>query len=98
MYFFASITDEVTHSKNAGGFQNGVRAMFRKKQQEIKSYNKEMERPVMKCSICTGEQVAGFKDLKTGKFREVMLIRNQKDLKIYLEQYQISEEEVIKEY
>ena len=48
-------------------------------------------------SICTGEKVAGFKDLQTGKFSERMLIRNQKDMEEFKERYQI-EEEITKEY
>ncbi len=38
------------------------------------------EEPAIRCSICTGEQVAGFRDRRTGHFREVTLIRTQKDL------------------
>ena len=33
-----------------------------------------------RASICNGEQVAGFKDIHTGKIEEVMLIKNQADL------------------
>jgi hypothetical protein len=44
--------------------------MFHKKvQKEI--YDKEKLKPVIRSSICTGEKVAGFKDLQTGKFTEV---------------------------
>ncbi len=53
--------------------------MFRKKQAKI-SYDPQFQRPVLKCSICTGEQSAGLKDIRTGKFEEVMLIQNEKDL------------------
>ena len=54
---------------------------FRRKRtvQEI-SYDREKEEPVIRCSICTGEQVAGFRDLKTGRFREAALIKDEKDL------------------
>ncbi len=53
--------------------------MFRKRVPKAE-YDKESQKPVIRASICTGEQVAGFKDIHTGKFTEVMLIRNQKDL------------------
>ena len=43
-------------------------------------FDPEKEKPIIRASICTGEKVAGFKDRKTGAFREVLLIRNQKDL------------------
>lgn len=69
--------------------------MFHKKCQ-IKSYDKENTKPILKCSICTGEQVAGFKNIHTGKFEEVMLIRDGRDLDLFMEQYDLSA--VIKEY
>ena len=31
---------------------------------------------VIRCSICTGEKVAGFKNLEDGSITEVMLIKN----------------------
>ena len=35
--------------------------------------------PVIRSSVCTGEKVAGFKDLEGGRFTEVMLIRSRQD-------------------
>lgn len=32
-----------------------------------KPYDKENKKPVIKASICNGEQVAGFKDIQYGK-------------------------------
>ena len=71
--------------------------MFRKKQ-EKKSYDKENLKPIIRASICTGEQVAGFKDVNTGKFMEVMLIRDHKDLYEFKEMYGIKDEEISKEW
>lgn len=69
--------------------------MFQKK--TIKqSYDKENQRPILKCSICNGEQVAGFKDIHSGKFEEIMLIRDGKDLDTFMEKYDISA--ITKEY
>ena len=48
-----------------------------KKKTVTKTYDKENKKPVIKASICNGEQVAGFKDVHTGKIEEVMLIKNQ---------------------
>lgn len=70
----------------------------RKKQREQKSYDREKEKPVIRASICTGEQVAGFKDLRSGKFTEIMLIWGQEDLKLFAETYGINESEISKEY
>lgn len=47
------------------------------------SYDPERQQAVLKCSICTGEQVAGFLDRQTGHFTDVMLIRNEKDLEAF---------------
>lgn len=54
--------------------------------------------PVIRASICTGEQTAGFKDPATGKFREVCLIRNSADLRDFLTQYGVAEEDIRREY
>lgn len=69
--------------------------MFRKKTKKLQ-YDKENQIPVLKCSICNGEQVAGFKDIRTGKFEEVMFIRNQTDLNSFKELYGV--ENIGKEY
>lgn len=59
-------------------------------------YNPEKQRAVLKCSICNGEQVAGFKDKQTGHFTEVMLIKNGQDLDSFMEMYDLSA--ISKEY
>lgn len=61
-------------------------------------YDKENYKPVIKSSICTGEQVAGFKDLRTGKFVEEMLIRNRSDKQTFMSKNDITEEEITKEW
>ena len=72
--------------------------LFQKKKQEIKKleYDSVNQKPILKCSICNGEQVAGFKDNRTGKFHEVMFVRDEKDLQTFKEMYGLSE--VAKEY
>lgn len=69
---------------------------FQKKQQAKKEFDRENQKAILRCSICTGEQVAGFKNIHTGKFEEVMLIRNEEDLTRFKDMYDL--EEVIKEY
>ena len=68
-----------------------------KKKSSAKSYDKDTQKPVIKASICNGEQVAGFKDLHTGKFEEVMLICSAADLDAFRAMYGITEE-ITKEY
>ena len=48
--------------------------------------------PLIRCSICTGEQVAGFRDPDTGRFEEVMLIRSPEDLEQFRTRYGITGE------
>lgn len=71
-------------------------ALFKKKA-TIKSYDKENKKPVIKVSICNGEQVAGFKDIHTGKIEEIMLIKSPTDLKYFKTMYGI-DEQIAKEY
>lgn len=71
--------------------------MFGKKIHK-ESYDKQNQKPVIRSSICTGEKVAGFKDIRTGKFVDVMLIRNDDDMDAFLAKYDISPEEVTKEW
>lgn len=69
--------------------------LFHKKTQKKtpkKSYDANRQKPVLRCSICTGEQVAGFLDLKTGKFEEAMLIRGEADLSRFRLEYGITGE------
>ena len=51
----------------------------------------------MLTSLRNGEQVAGFKDIHTGKIEEVMLIKNQADLDAFKKMYGIHGE-IGKEY
>lgn len=62
----------------------------RKKSLISMSYDPNVHVPVIRCSICTGEQVAGFKDLSDGRFEEVMLIRSSADLEEFRERYGIT--------
>ncbi|MBQ4530409.1 MAG: aspartate dehydrogenase [Lachnospiraceae bacterium] len=68
-----------------------------KKKTLVLTYDKENKKPVIKSSICNGEQVAGFKDIHTGKIEEVMLIKSQADLDNFKALYGINEE-IAKEY
>lgn len=70
--------------------------MFGKKTVKKKEYDQKNLRPILRCSICTGEQVAGFKNIHTGKFEEILLVRNQKDLDQFMEMYGV--DTVAKEY
>lgn len=69
--------------------------LFGKKNQEkhsaVQPYDPHTWQPVLRCSICTGEQVAGFRNIHTGKFTDIMLIRNEKDLQSFKNTYGVTE-------
>ena len=71
--------------------------MFGKKIKK-ETFDRASERPVIRSSICTGEKVAGFKDVNTGVFRDVMLIRDNKDMEDFLKKYDISRDEIRNEW
>ncbi|MDE7327346.1 MAG: aspartate dehydrogenase [Lachnospiraceae bacterium] len=71
--------------------------MFKRKR-TAEPYDKETLKPTIRASICTGEQVAGFKNLTTGKFTEIMVIRNRRDMEEFLLRYGISEADIKKEW
>ena len=62
----------------------------------VKPFDPLTQIPVLHCSICNGEQVAGFRDKATGHFEEIMLIRNDADLDQFKEMYGIKN--LAKEY
>lgn len=71
--------------------------MFRKKKPMIaEDYDKENWKPVLKCSICNGEQVAGFKNIHTGEFKEAAFIANSRELEKFKQRYGITD--ITKEY
>ena len=66
--------------------------MFKKKQQKPKTdYDRENWKPVLRCSICNGERVAGFKNIHTGEFREESFIRDSSELEEFKQKYGITQ-------
>lgn len=72
--------------------KEGMKMFRKKKAVEPVDYDSENWMPVLKCSICNGEQVAGFKNIHTGAFKEDVLIRNNRELQEFKEKYGITEE------
>lgn len=68
-----------------------------KKKTIVKTYDKENKKPIIKASICNGEQVAGFKDIRTGRIEEIMLIKKPADLEDFKKMYGINGD-IEKEY
>lgn len=53
------------------------------------AFDPELQTPIIRASICTGERVAGFKSKVDGRFTEVMLIRSAADEDLFKETYGI---------
>ena len=70
----------------------------RRKKHSRPLYDKTGKIPVIRSSICTGEQVAGFKDPSSGKFDELMLIRNGNDFMEFLSLYQVNESDIQRDW
>ena len=54
--------------------------------------------PVLRSSICTGERVAGFKDLATGALSEERLILTDADLQAFLREYGLTQADLRREW
>lgn len=70
----------------------------RRKRKHTPVYDKSGKIPVIRSSICTGEQVAGFKNPVSGKFDDLMLIRNSNDLAEFLSLFQVDESDIQREW
>jgi hypothetical protein len=55
----------------------------------VTPYDPAEKKPVIRCSICTGEQVAGFRRAD-GSFEEVLLLRDPADLQFFRDRYGIT--------
>ncbi len=66
--------------------------LFSRKKETPPQFPPERFEPVLRCSICTGEQVACMRERETGKLREIMLIRSDADLASFRRTYGVSGE------
>ena len=66
--------------------------LFSRKKETPPQFPPERFEPVLRCSICTGEQVACMRERETGKLREIMLIRSEADLESFRRTYGVSGE------
>ncbi len=72
--------------------------LFRRKKKMEKpgDFDPAVYKPVLRCSICKGEQVAGFQNRETGRFEEVCAIRGERELTAFLAEYGL--DHIEKEY
>lgn len=54
-------------------------SLFHFRRSEKKTLDLEGRTPLIRCSICTGEETGGFRDEKTGQFIEVMKLSDASD-------------------
>lgn len=71
-------------------------SLFQRKEKNKKKslYSLEKYEPVLRSSICTGEQTACMRDRETGKLHEVMVIRNSQDMQQFAKEYGINPDAV----
>ena len=72
--------------------------LFQRKKSAPPAYPTEDYEPVIRCSICTGEQVACMKNRHTGKLQEIMLLRTPEDLSSFCRRYGLQAGEIKKIY
>ena len=65
---------------------------FQKKKIPPIAWDPALQTPAVRCSICTGEKVAGLMDNRTGKFVEYGLIRDQAELEAFCERLGVEAE------
>ena len=71
--------------------------LFSKKKTEYPVIPEGCE-PVLRCSICTGEQTLCARDIGSGKIHELMLIRKPEQLEGFCAHNGISSEDIQKVY
>ncbi len=73
--------------------------MFNKKKKVSyePTYDLNEYTPIIRASICTGEQVIGFKNKTTNQFIEISLVMSEKDIIDFRKKYNVTGE-IKKEY
>ena len=72
--------------------------IWKRKRKQTRSWDKERTVPAIRCSICTGEQVFGFRDLQSDEFHEIALIRGDAELRDVAGEYGITDLEGIQRF
>lgn len=75
---------------------NGKKPYYVRKMNEQFPFDPEKQYAVIRCSICTGEKVAGFRNKDDGRFTDVMVIRSNDDEQRFKTAYGL--DKVKKEY
>lgn len=54
------------------------------------AYDPQKQKPAVRRSICSGERVAGFIDIATGRFTEIVMIPDDRALEEFKRQYGVT--------
>lgn len=73
-------------------------SIFKRNESHGTVYSKEEYEPVLRCSICNGEQVLCLRDKLSGELQELMLIRSPSDLREFCSANGISPDSIRKIY
>lgn len=57
----------------------------------------DMKKAIIKSNIKAGEKIAGFIDISTGEFEEKMEIHSNRDIDVFMEEYNLSVVEIRRE-
>lgn len=74
---------------------NGGAPYYEKHIAEQIPFDPSAQEAVIKCSVCTGEKIAGFRDRASGRFTEVMLLKSSEDEKRFLKTYNMDKAKYI---
>ncbi|MDD6176212.1 MAG: hypothetical protein PUC59_10730 [Firmicutes bacterium] len=77
-------------------FAAEMRPYYERRLKETIPFDSQKQYAVIRSSVCTGEKIAGFKNIDDGHFTEVMLIRTDEEEQRFRKIYNL--ETVKKEY
>ncbi|MBR0400256.1 MAG: aspartate dehydrogenase [Mogibacterium sp.] len=72
--------------------------LFGKKKNLVPLIDRSRGEAVLRCSICSGEQVLCFEEAGTGELRELMLVRSQADIDDFCRANGLSASDIRKVY
>ncbi len=72
--------------------------LFDKKKKEYPKFPAGDYEPVLRCSICNGEQILCARDKNSGELHELMLVRSPGELAEFCKENSILPESIKKEY
>ena len=92
--WISSVYGDENSMKSEGNCFPSGRKWFLKRREKSRErpipFDPDRQYAVIRSSICTGEKVAGFREINGDHFTEVMLIRSRQDEEKFKETYHLS--------